>query len=141
MAGIPQPRHFGERTGGTVAIVEFGVGTPEFVRHRVGHLRFTECALDLTDCSDAQETLRLLRVEPEGIREPEHHTAIRLQVTIGHHTAEMLMAFTNEVLENIDRVFVDKSDGSRDLECAASFGLWPETENPCPERSSARRAG
>lgn len=108
MPGIPQPRHFGERTGGTVAIVELGDGTPEINRHQVGHLRFTDCSLDLTDCSDAQETLRLLRAELDGIQDSEHHTAVRLQVTTSHLTAEMLMALANEVLENIDRVFIDK---------------------------------
>lgn len=108
MPGIPQPRHFGERTGGTVAIVELGDGTPEVMRHPVGHLRFTDCSLDLTDCSDAQETLRLLRAELEGMRDPELYTAVRLQVTTSHHTADMLTALVNEVLDNIDRVFIDK---------------------------------
>ena len=108
MPGIPQPRHFGERTGGTVAIVELGDGTLEFERHQVGHLRFVECPLDLTDCSDAPEILRLLRTELEGLRDPDHHTVVRLLVTTGHHTADMLMALANEVLDTINRVFVDK---------------------------------
>ncbi|XHC12441.1 DNA repair exonuclease [Labrenzia sp. ac12] len=108
MPGIPQPRHFGERTGGTVAIVELGDDTPEFERHQVGHLRFVECPLDLTDCSDAPEILRLLRSELEGLRDPDHHTAVRLRATTAHHTADMLMALADEVLDNIDRVFVDK---------------------------------
>ncbi|WP_299478123.1 metallophosphoesterase [uncultured Roseibium sp.] len=108
MPGIPQPRHFGERTGGTVAIVELGDGTPEIERHQVGRLRFKNCSLDLTDCSDVQETLRTLRAKLEVMRDPEHDTAVRLLVTTGHHTADMLAALTNEVLENIDRVFVDK---------------------------------
>jgi DNA repair exonuclease SbcCD nuclease subunit len=108
MPGIPQPRHFGEREGGTVTIVELGDGTPEFKRHRVGYLRFTECSLDLTDCSDVQEIMSSIRAELERIRDQEHHTAVRLQVTTGHYTPEMLMAFANEVLENIDYVYVDK---------------------------------
>ncbi|MEM5584669.1 metallophosphoesterase [Roseibium sp. AS2] len=108
MPGIPQPRYFGERTGGTVTIVELGDGKPAFERHQVGHLRFVECPLDLTDCSDAPEILRLLRSEFEGLRDPEHLTAVRLLVTTAHHTADMLMALADEVLESIDRVFVDK---------------------------------
>ncbi|MFC4237705.1 metallophosphoesterase [Thalassospira xianhensis] len=108
MPGIPQPRHFGERKGGTIAIVELGDGTPAIERHQVGHLRFTECSLDLTDCSDVPEILKLLRTELENTRDPEHYTAVRLRVTTGHHTAEMLTALANEVLENIDSVFIDK---------------------------------
>jgi DNA repair exonuclease SbcCD nuclease subunit len=108
MPGIPQPRHFGERKGGSITIVELGDGTPQIERHQVGRLRFTECLLELTDCSDAQGVLRSLRAEFESVRDPEHHTIVRLQVTTGHHTAEVLMALANEVLENIDHVFIDK---------------------------------
>ncbi|WP_286201061.1 DNA repair exonuclease [Labrenzia sp. 5N] len=108
MPGIPQPRHFGERTGGTVAIVELDDDTPKIERHHVGHLRFTECALDLSQCSDVQEVLSTLRSALQGAQHPEHHTAVRLQVTTGHHTADMLTAFANELLDNIERVYVDK---------------------------------
>lgn len=108
MPGIPQPRHFGERKGGTVAIVELGDPTPKFERHQVEHLRFVECPLDLTDCSDVLEIERLLRSELEGLCDPEHLTAVRILVTSSHHTADMLLAHAEEALENIDRVFVDK---------------------------------
>ncbi|WP_298966423.1 DNA repair exonuclease [uncultured Roseibium sp.] len=108
MPGIPQPRHFGERTGGTVAIVELGNGTPKFERHQVGHLRFVACPLDLTDCTDVPDILRILRSELEGVRDPERHTAVRLLVTTGHHTADMLVALADEVLDTIDRLFIDK---------------------------------
>ncbi len=108
MPGIPQPRHFGERTGGTVAIVELDDDTPNIERHHVGHLRFTECALDLSQSSDVQEVLSALRSALQGAQHHEHHTAVRLQVTTGHHTAETLTALANELLENIERVFIDK---------------------------------
>lgn len=108
MPGIPQPRHFGERTGGTVAIVELDDGTPKIEPHHVGHLRFTECALDLGQSSDVQEVLSALRSSLQGAQHPEHHTAVRLQVTTSHHTVDMLSALANELLENIERVFIDK---------------------------------
>lgn len=108
MPGIPQPRHFGERTGGTVAIVELDDDKPKIERHHVGHLRFTECTLDLSQSSDVQEVLSTLRSALQGAQHPEHHTAVRLQVTTGHHTADMLTALANELLDNIERVFIDK---------------------------------
>ncbi|MCR9059502.1 MAG: DNA repair exonuclease [Rhodobacteraceae bacterium] len=108
MPGIPQPRHFGERTGGTVAIVELDDDMPKIERHHVGHLRFTECTLDLSQCSDVQEVLSTLRSALQGAQHPENHTAVRLQVTTGHHTADMLTALANELLDNIERVYVDK---------------------------------
>lgn len=108
MPGIPQPRHFGERTGGTVAIVELDDDTPKIERHHVGHLRFTECALDFSQSSDVQEVLSALRSALQGVQHPEHHTAVRLRVTTGHHTAETLTALASELLDNIERVFIDK---------------------------------
>ena len=60
MPGIPQPRHSGERNGGTVTFVSLGEGTPEFERRAIGHLGFSECALDLSACADQQEVLRSL---------------------------------------------------------------------------------
>ena len=108
MPGIPQPRHFGERTGGTVAIVELDDGTPKIEPHHVEHLRFAECALDFSQSSDVQEVLSALRSALQGAQQPEHHTAVRLQVTTGHHTVDMLSALAKEQLENIERVFIDK---------------------------------
>lgn len=108
MPGIPQPRHFGERAGGTVAIVELGDNTPTIERHQVGHLAFAECSLDLSTCSNVQEVLIDLRTKLLGIQNPEHNTAVRLRVITGHYTSEVLKPLADEVLENIDRVFLDK---------------------------------
>lgn len=108
MPGIPQPRHFGERTGGTVAIVELGNNTPTIERYEVGKLTFEECSLDLSECSDVPEVLRELQRELQGVQHSEHDTALRLHVTTGHHTTEELTSLVGEVLENIDRVFLDK---------------------------------
>lgn len=108
MPGIPQPRHFGERAGGTVAIVELGDRTTKFEKHQVGQLRFVECSLDLCDYSNTSEILRLLRTELKGFQNPQQETAVRFRITTSQHTADVLMAFANEVLENIDRVYIDK---------------------------------
>ena len=108
MPGIPQPRHFGERAGGSVAIVTLGDGAPVVTRHQVAQLKFTECALDLTDCADDPEILKLFRDAFENIRDDEYDTALRLQLTAHHHKPDMLAALASEVLDNIDRVFIDK---------------------------------
>ncbi|MEP7457516.1 DNA repair exonuclease [Phyllobacterium sp. SB3] len=108
MPGIPQPRHFGERAGGTIVIVELGNGTPAIERHEVGQLTFKQCSLDLSECSNVQEVLSALRTGLQGMQHPEDITAVRLQLITGHHTTDVLTSFTNEVLENIDRVFLDK---------------------------------
>lgn len=108
MPGIPQPRHFGERAGGTIAIVELGDGTPAIERHGVGRLAFKECSLDLSECSNVQEVLSVLRTGLQGMQHPEDVTAVRLRLITGHHTTEVLTSLTNEILENIDRVFLDK---------------------------------
>ena len=108
MPGIPQPRHFGERTGGTVALIELGDDTPTIERYEVGQLAFAECSLDLSECSDVPEVLRELRTGFQGLQHPEHDTAVRLRVTTGHHTTEELTSLADEVLENIDRVYLDK---------------------------------
>lgn len=108
MPGIPQPRHFGERAGGTVAIVELGDSTPAIERHQVGQLAFAECSLDLSECSDVQEVLSDLRTGLQGVQHPEQDTAVRLRVITRHHTTEVLTPLADEILENIDRVFLDK---------------------------------
>jgi len=108
MPGIPQPRHFGERTGGTVAMVELGNDAPGIERHQVGHLRFMERSLDLSDTSDLQSVLRSLRTELQSSQHPDYDTVVRLHVTTSHHTAEALTTLANEELENINLVYLDK---------------------------------
>lgn len=108
MPGIPQPRHFGERFGGSVAIVTLDEGAPVLERHDVGHLRFVETVLDLTDCADQSEILHLIDTALKGTQDPVRDTAVRLRVVTARHTADDLHALANELLENIDRVFIDK---------------------------------
>jgi exonuclease SbcD len=108
MPGIPQPRHFGERFGGSVALVTLGDGPPVLERRSVGHLRFVEAELDLTACADQQEVLQVL---DDALREAQHpacDTAVRLRIVTARRTADDLQAFANELLEAIDRVFIDK---------------------------------
>jgi exonuclease SbcD len=108
MPGIPQPRHFGERFGGSVAFVTLGEGAPVLERRNVGHLRFVEALLDLTDCADQSEMLHLIDTALKDAQDPVRDTAVRLRVVTARHTADDLHALANELLENIDRVFIDK---------------------------------
>lgn len=108
MPGIPQPRHFGERFGGSVAIVTLGEGAPVLDRRNVGHLRFVETLLDLTDCADQSEILHLIDTALKDAQDSVRDTAVRLRVVTARHTADDLRALANELLENIDRVFIDK---------------------------------
>ncbi|MBA8903183.1 DNA repair exonuclease [Phyllobacterium sp. P30BS-XVII] len=108
MPGIPQPRHFGERAGGTIVIVELGHGTTTIERHGVGQLTFKQCSLDLSECSNIQEVLSALRTGLQGMQHPKDITVVRLQLITGHHATEVLTSLTNEILEDIDRVFLNK---------------------------------
>ncbi len=108
MPGIPQPRHFGERKGGTVTFVSLGEGTPEFDRRTIGHLGFSECALDLSACSDQQEVLRSLRDALLTAQVPGCDMAVRLLVTSDRHGTELVTELAAEVLDSIDGVFLDK---------------------------------
>lgn len=108
MPGIPQPRHFGERNGGTVTFVLLGEGTPEFERRAIGHLGFSECALDLSACADQQEVLRSLRDTLMSAQVPGRDMAVRLHVISDRHGAELVTELATEVLDSIDGVFLDK---------------------------------
>jgi DNA repair exonuclease SbcCD nuclease subunit len=108
MPGIPQPRHFGERFGGSVAIITLGDGAPVLERRNVGHLRFVETKLDLTDCADQSEVLQVVDNALRDAQDPVRDTAVRLRVVTARHTADDLHALANELLENIDRVYIDK---------------------------------
>jgi DNA repair exonuclease SbcCD nuclease subunit len=108
MPGIPQPRHYGERHGGTVTLVSLGEGPPEFARHAISHLGFSEGTLDLSTCLDQQEVLRCLRNTLLSAQEPGRDTAVRLHVTSDRHSTELVTELAAEVLESIDGVFLDK---------------------------------
>ncbi|WP_442108358.1 metallophosphoesterase family protein [Pseudorhodobacter sp. W20_MBD10_FR17] len=108
MPGIPQPRHFGERSGGTVTFVTLGEGTPAFERRAIGHLGFSECTVDLSDCSDQQEVLRGLRDALMSAQVPGRDIAVRLHVTSDRYSSELVTELAAEVLETIDGVFLDK---------------------------------
>jgi DNA repair exonuclease SbcCD nuclease subunit len=108
MPGIPQPRHFGERKGGTVTLVSLGDGTPEFERRAIGRLGFSECSLDLSACSDQQDVLRNLRGAFLAVQVPGRDIAVRLQATSDRHGADLVTELATEVLDSIDSVFLDK---------------------------------
>ena len=108
MPGIPQPRHFGERFGGSVAIVTLGDGPPVLEHHIVGKLRFVEIELDLSESTNQSEVLQALGNELQKVQDPVRDTAVRLLVTTARHTADDLNMLSNELLDEIDRVFIDK---------------------------------
>lgn len=108
MPGIPQPRHFGERNGGTVTFVSLGEGLPNFERHTVGRLDFCEVALDLTTCADQQEVLRSLRAALLSAQAPARDVAVRLHVTSDRYATDLVGELAEEVLDSIDGVFLDK---------------------------------
>lgn len=112
MPGIPQPRHFGERDGGTVTLVSLCEGAPKFERRSVGRLGFCECALDLSACSDQQEVLRDLRDALLEVQVSGCDMAVRLIVTSDRYTAELVTELAAEVLDNIEGVFLDKVKSS-----------------------------
>ncbi|WP_394199307.1 metallophosphoesterase family protein [Litoreibacter albidus] len=112
MPGIPQPRHFGERRGGSVTMVTLEDGAPEYERRAIGHLGFGEASVDLSDCADQQQVLRSLRAVFLEAQEAGRDTALRLHVTTEHHTAELITELAAEVLEGVEGVFLDKVKSS-----------------------------
>ena len=108
MPGIPQPRHFGERNGGTVTCVTLGDGAPTFERYPVGRLSFCETTLDLSACSDQQELVRSLRDVLIACQLPSVDVAVRLHVVSDRHEAELIVELAMELLDGIEGVFLDK---------------------------------
>ena len=120
MPGIPQPRHFGERHGGTVTLVSLGDGVPDYERRAVGRLGFSECSLDLSACSDQQEVLRNLRDGLLAAQDAGRDVAVRLHVTSDRYGTELVTELASEVLETIDGVFLDKVRSSLGVSQAAA---------------------
>ena len=108
MPGIPQPRHIGERTGGSVALVTLGDGAPRIERRAVGHLVFDEGRVDLTACADQQAVQRALRDAMAGARRPGRDVALRLAVTSDRIGADLVAAMAREQLDGVEGVFLDK---------------------------------
>lgn len=108
MPGIPQPRHYGERHGGTVTFVSLNEGVPEFERRAVGCLGFSDCELDLSTCSDQQEILGNIRSVLVDVQVPGHDMAVRLHVTSDMQQQKLVTELANEVLDSINGVFLDK---------------------------------
>ena len=108
MPGIPQPRHFGERNGGTVTLVTLGDGVPKFERRLVGQSGFSECSLDLQPCTDQHEVLRSLHEVLAAEKVDGQDTAVRLHIITDRYTTELVEEFVADVLESIDGVFLDK---------------------------------
>jgi hypothetical protein len=95
-----------------VTLVSLSEGSPEFERRAIGHLGFSECALDLRTCSDQQEVLRSLRDALISAQVPGRDMAVRLHVTSDRHGTELVTELAAEVLDSIDRVFLDKVKSS-----------------------------
>lgn len=108
MPGIPQPRHFGERRGGTAALVQLGSGAPRAERRPIGLLGFAECTLDLTGCTDQQDVLAALRGALSGAAVPGRDIALRLRAATARLGTEEVKALAEEVLAEVDGMFLDK---------------------------------
>ncbi|MEL6467489.1 MAG: DNA repair exonuclease [Pseudomonadota bacterium] len=108
MPGIPQPRHFGERQGGTVTLVEMGEGAPTVERRDVAQLGFAELELDLQDSGDQQDMFATLRDGFLSAQLPNKDAAVRLRATSARQSGAFVAELAAQVLDDIDRVFLDK---------------------------------
>jgi len=108
MPGIPQPRHFGEHKGGTVTLVSLDQVPPAFERRVVSKLGFVECMLDLNTCADQAEVMRTIRTALMNAKDPQRDIAVRLSVSSDNYSTTVLSAQIDEVLEDIEGVFLDK---------------------------------
>ncbi|KUP95074.1 metallophosphoesterase family protein [Tritonibacter horizontis] len=112
MPGIPQPRHFGERSGGTVCLVHLGPQTasraPEVEWRPVAPLGFAQVDVDLTACASQQDLLHSLRSAMKQAQVPGRDTAVRLEITTARHGAALLTELAQEVLEDLSGLYLDK---------------------------------
>lgn len=108
MPGIPQPRHFGERRGGSITLVELGGEEPVVERRSVSQLGFAELELDLQDCNDQQDVVGSLRDGFLSAQERKQDIAVRLTVTSLRQSAAFVTELAEEIIGDVDRVFLDK---------------------------------
>lgn len=108
MPGIPQPRHFGERSGGSVTLVELGDDVPVVERRNVSQLGFAELEIDLQDCGDQQDVVGSLRDVFFSAQVRHRDTAVRLTATSLRQSSEFVTELAKEVLDGVERVFLDK---------------------------------
>ncbi|MEM7530164.1 MAG: DNA repair exonuclease [Pseudomonadota bacterium] len=108
MPGIPQPRDFGERAGGSVTLVDLGPDGPRFERRAVARLVFREKHLDLDACETQQEVFTLMRDTLSALGQDGRAVAVRLIAATERFPEHALLDMAAEVLEDIDGVFIDK---------------------------------
>ena len=108
MPGIPQPRKFEERLGGSVVLAEIGEGTASFRCHQVSKIKFTECNVDLSGCADEQELTQALRDGLNSVQHPSHQVAVRLTASSCQHSTDQLTDLAMAAQEKMKRVHLDK---------------------------------
>ncbi|MEO0486466.1 MAG: metallophosphoesterase [Pseudomonadota bacterium] len=108
MPGIPQPRHFGERGGGTVAIVELSEGAAKITHHPVARLAFEAVELDLTDTADLNLAMDKLRAQLDARTQGAEATALRLMVKTSAFGEDELSAIAQELLEDHPSLHLDR---------------------------------
>ncbi|MEM8591530.1 MAG: DNA repair exonuclease [Pseudomonadota bacterium] len=107
MPGIPQPRHFGERRGGQVALIDLGA-EPSLTLHSVAVLRFEDATISLDGAATSSEALAALEKAFTEVETAEMDTALRLSVETEGFNREELESLAAELLEDRERVFLDR---------------------------------
>lgn len=108
MPGIPQPRKFEERSGGSVVLAEIGEGAASFRCHQVGKIEFVECNMDLSGCADDQEVTQALQDGLQHFQHPSHQVAVRLTASSCQHSTNQLTHLAMAAQEGMKRVHLDK---------------------------------
>lgn len=109
MPGIPQPRHFGERRGGKVALVTLDPGAPPALEWRpVARLGFALARLDLSAAPDQTAVAAALRDAFAAAQDHKRETALRLEVISPRLGSADLTALANEIAADVERVHLDK---------------------------------
>ncbi len=108
MPGIPQPRDFGERAGGSVTLVELSPDGPRFERRAVSRLAFARAEVDLEACESQEEVYARLRDSLGALREAERDVAVRLFAATERYPEHALFEMASEVCEDLDGLFIDR---------------------------------